>query len=57
MHLRFFTALFFRHRRGYRLFDHFLTLHGLKLIYPLIRKRHVPSFARKQAMGIDAVFK
>jgi hypothetical protein len=57
VHLRFFTALFFRHRRGYRLFDRFLTLHGLKLLYPLIRKRHVPAFARKQAMGIDALFK
>jgi len=57
MHLRFFTALFFRHQRGYRLFDRFLTLHGLKLIYPLIRKRHIPAFAQKQAMGIDVVFK
>lgn len=55
--LRFCMGLFFRHRRGYRLFDRILTLHGLKLVYPLIRKRRVPAFAQKQAMGIDAVFK
>lgn len=55
--LEFLAALFFRHRRGYRLFDRFLTLHGLKLLYPWIRRRHVPAFARKQAMGIDSIFR
>jgi hypothetical protein len=52
--------LFLREQRGYRLVDSILTLRLLALVYPLLgrwRQRLVPKFARKQAMGIDSVFK
>lgn len=50
----------FRNRRGYRLLDHVVTLHLLGLLYRLFRRARpklVPKFARKRAMGIDAVFR
>lgn len=52
--------LLLREQRGYRLFDSVITLRLLALIYPLLgrwRQRLVPKFARKQAMGIDSLFK
>ena len=54
-----FTVLF-RQRRGYRLLDHVLTLHLLRLLYPVVRRVYpglVPRFARRQAMGIDQLFR
>lgn len=50
----------FREKRGYRLFDSVVTLRLLSYIYPLtgpFRRRLLPKFAQKQAMGIEAVFK
>jgi len=52
--------LLLREQRGYRLLDSIITLRLLALIYPLLgrwRQRLVPKFARKQAMGIDSLFK
>lgn len=52
--------LLLREQRGYRLLDSIITLRLLALVYPLLgrwRQRLVPKFARKQAMGIDALFK
>lgn len=52
--------LLLREKRGYRILDSILTLRLLSLIYPILgrlRKRLMPKFARKQAMGIDALFK
>jgi len=52
--------LLLREQRGYRLLDSIITLRLLSLVYPLLgrwRQRLVPKFARKQAMGIDALFK
>jgi hypothetical protein len=49
-----------REKRGYRLLDSVVTLRLLSYIYPLtapFRRRLLPKFAQKQAMGIDAVFK
>jgi hypothetical protein len=54
------VALLFRQRRGYRLVDHVFTLHLLSRIYMVLRRKRpklVPKFARKTAMGIDAVFR
>ncbi|MEZ5300245.1 MAG: hypothetical protein R3F11_06200 [Verrucomicrobiales bacterium] len=50
----------FRRQRGYRLIDRILTLHLLSVLYRLFRRarpKAVPKFARKRAMGIDAVFR
>ncbi|MFC5051545.1 hypothetical protein ACFPK9_13120 [Rubritalea spongiae] len=52
--------LFFRKKRGYRLLDHLVTIHLLGYIYRLFHKRYehkIPKFARKSAMGIDAILK
>lgn len=41
------------------LIDRIVTLHLLGLVYRLFRRtrpKMVPKFARKRAMGIDAVF-
>jgi hypothetical protein len=49
-----------RNHPAYRLLDNVITLRLLALIYPLLgrwRQRLVPKFARKQAMGIDSLFK
>jgi hypothetical protein len=59
-HLRWLFWITLRNRRGYRLVDYLLTLHLLSLVYRLIvrsRPKVVPKFARKRAMGIDAVFR
>jgi hypothetical protein len=53
-------ALVLRQRRGYRLVDHVFTLHLLSIVYRTLRRRKpklVPKFARKSAMGIDAIFR
>ena len=53
-------ALLLRRQRGYRLIDHFFTIHLLSLLYRLVRttrSKWIPKFARKSAMGIDTVFR
>ena len=53
-------AILVRHKRGYRWIDHFFTIRVLGFFYPVLKRfrvRHMPKFARKQAMGIDTVFK
>lgn len=57
---RLLRRLLLREQRGYRLLDAIFSLHLLALVYPFLgrwRRRLVPKFARKQAMGIDALFK
>ncbi len=49
-----------RKRPGYRIIDQVLMLHLLSFVYRFIRKRRphwIPEFARKSAMGIDAIFR
>lgn len=50
----------FRKKRGYRLLDRIFTIRVLSWIYPLVKRRGdqlMPAFSRKQAMGIDSLFK
>lgn len=52
--------LLMRRRRGYRIIDRILVLHGLSMIYRVIARRRpdwIPKFARESAMGVDVVFK
>ena len=49
-----------RRKRGYRMIDHVLTLHLFSSLFRLAhraRPKMIPKFARKTAMGIDAVFR
>jgi len=49
-----------RKHPGYRIIDQVLMLHALSFVYRFIRKRRphwIPEFARKSAMGIDAIFR
>lgn len=57
--LRWILKVLFRRQRGYRLVDRLFTIRLLGWLYPLLRGRAriLPDFSRKQAMGIDAVFK
>ncbi|MFC4993700.1 hypothetical protein [Rubritalea tangerina] len=58
--LRLLQRVFLRKKRGYRFIDHLLTLYLLGMVYRLFHKRYeksLPKFARKSAMGIDAVLK
>jgi hypothetical protein len=53
-------AILLRRKRGYRLVDQIFTIHLLSLGYRLIkthRTRFIPKFARKSAMGVDAILK
>ena len=59
-HLRFMLGITLRNKRGYRLLDHLITLHLLGFLYRFlvkIRPSLIPEFARKQAMGIETIFK
>lgn len=59
-HLAWAFAVLMRRKRGYRVIDRLLTLHGLSLIYRVIAKRRpqwIPSFAKESAMGLDTVFR
>lgn len=52
--------LLLRRQRRYRLLDHLLTLHLLSFTYRLVhvsRPKLIPKFARKRAMGLEAIFK
>jgi hypothetical protein len=58
--LRWYLGLLLRDKRGYRLIDRVFTIRILSWMYPLWHRfgsRHLPDFSRKQAMGIDTVFK
>jgi len=49
-----------RQQRGYRVIDRLVMLHFLTFLYWLIRTRKpslIPKFARKSAMGLDAIFR
>jgi len=49
-----------RTRRGYRLVDYLITIHLIGTFYRLLVRVHpkaIPKFARKQAMGIGAIFR
>jgi hypothetical protein len=53
-------AVVVRDRRRYRWVDRLFTLHVLARLYTIFRFTHgrfVPEFARKQAMGIDSIFR
>jgi len=53
-------ALAFRKSRRYRILDRVILLHLLSFVYRVFHKRRrklVPKFARKRAMGVDVVFK
>ena len=59
-HFHLFFRLLFRQRRGYRLTDHLITLRLLPLVYPAIAffwRNKIPKFIRRQAMGIDVLFR
>lgn len=58
--LKLLLKLAVRSGRGYRLVDHLILIHGLGLLYRLIRAfkpKTIPRFVRKQAMGIGTIFK
>lgn len=53
-------ALALRKKPGYRLIDHILMLYLIGRLYRLVqswRPHWIPEFARKSAMGMDAVFR
>lgn len=59
-HLGWLLRISLRSKRGYRVLDYLLTLHLLTMIYFLITRAKpdlIPSFARKSAMGIGAIFR
>jgi hypothetical protein len=52
--------IFLRQQRGYRLVDRLILLRLLAIGYWLVRRaapKMIPKFARKSAMGVDAVFR
>jgi hypothetical protein len=60
LHLRWIVALLVRDRRRYRLLDRLVTLRMVAWLYPLVSRvarRLGPRFARKQAMGLDVLFR
>jgi hypothetical protein len=55
-----FLSVALRRGRGYRLVDQIFVIHLLSLIYRIVRTTRsdlIPRFARKSAMGIDAIFR
>ena len=49
-----------RKKRGYRIVDYLFTIHLLGVIYRMLvwfNPKTIPSFARKHAMGIGAIFR
>ncbi|MDF1753950.1 MAG: hypothetical protein P1U89_14300 [Verrucomicrobiales bacterium] len=59
-HLSWFTKYLLRDKPGYRFIDQILGLRLLSYCYLLLKKTRptmIPKFARKSAMGIDAIFK
>jgi len=59
-HLRWLLGVAVRRRKGYRLLDHLLVLHVTAWLFRLLRWLRpdlFPKFARKRAMGVQAVFR
>lgn len=57
---RLLLALCFRHKRGYRMADHIVTIRLLSWFFFAFKRfgqRLVPDFARKQAMGLDSILR
>lgn len=58
--VRLLLRIMLRHQRGYRLLDRLVLIRLLAWLGPLLRLREktmLPSFARKQAMGLHAVLR
>lgn len=58
--LRWILKILLREKRGYRFTDRIFTIHILGIVYPTLRRINpglLPDFSRKQAMGIDTIFK
>lgn len=58
--LRWLLRVLFREKRGYRLVDRIFTIRILSWIYPLLSRvgrNYLPEFSRRQAMGIDSIFR
>jgi hypothetical protein len=58
--LRLLLSIMMRKQRGYRLIDHVLIIRILSWLLPLFRpaiRKVIPDFARKQAMGVEALMK
>ena len=58
--LRIFLKTLLREKRGYRTFDHLITVRLMSLVYPVFNRLGrgvIPDFVHKQAMGLEAVFK
>ena len=58
-HLSLGSQLLLRRKRGYRLFDHLVTLRLLSFLYRLFKnhsQRTIPDSMRNSAMGIDSIF-
>jgi len=57
--LRWMSWVLLRKKRGYRIADHIVTLHLLRVVYRFFKRRHeekIPKFMRKSAMGVDVLF-
>jgi len=53
------TAFMLRRKRRYRILDHLFTLHLLRYVYRVFKKRNeeqIPDFLKDSAMGIDVLF-
>ncbi|HMP88628.1 MAG TPA: hypothetical protein PJ991_00420 [Kiritimatiellia bacterium] len=53
-------SILLREKRSYRWLDRIITIRILSMLYVIsrpFRKKFVPEFARKQAMGIDVIFR
>lgn len=59
-HLKWILQISLRKKRGYRVVDYLITMHLLAIVYRIIvfvKPDAIPKFARKKAMGIEAIFK
>jgi len=59
VHIGIISRVMLRKKRGYRLADHLFTLHTLRFIYRILKKRsekNIPKFMRDSAMGVDVLF-
>jgi hypothetical protein len=59
-HVAWFTKYLLRDQPGYRFIDRIIGLRLLSFSYRVLKRtrpKMIPGFARKSAMGIDAIFK
>ncbi|THB76204.1 MAG: hypothetical protein D6B25_10155 [Desulfobulbaceae bacterium] len=59
-HLKWLMNVALRKKRGYRVLDHLVTINFLGYFYRFLvrlKPKIIPKFARKQAMGIETIFK